>query len=390
MIHPFEWHFDTRICFGPEAEDQVGACCAEYGRKVLIVCGGSSRLKESGLWDRVTASLEAAGVSYVRLEGIQANPIIGTVREGIELFRTAGADSILAIGGGSVIDTAKAIAAGVHYSGDPWDLFLGRGEVIDPPPVGVILTIAAAGSEGSTGAVITNPETREKYDVLHPALRPAYALLDPTLTLTLPAYQTACGVADILAHAMERYFTDSEDVELTDRLGEGLMQTVVNNGLILTEEPENTSARSQIMWASTLAHNGLLEGGRHSCWASHAIATELSAAYDTTHGATLSVIIPAWMKYTYTTNVPRFARFANRVLGVEYDIADPERTARRGIDALTDFYRKLGLPTTLAEIGAEDESKFEAMAVSATRFGPIGCIRKLSKQDVIEIYKLAR
>lgn len=347
-------------------------------------------MKQSGLWDRVTASLSVAGVSYVKLDGIRANPVIDKVREGIKLFHSSNAQTILAIGGGSVIDTAKAIAAGVHYPGDPWDLFLGKGEVIDPPSVGVIVTIAAAGSEGSTGAVITNPETGEKYDILHPALRPAYALLNPLLTLTLPAYQTACGVADILAHAMERYFTDSEDVELTDRLGEGLMCTVVNNGLILAEDPENTSARSQIMWASTLAHNGLLEGGRHSCWASHAIATELSAAYDTAHGATLSVIIPAWMKYIYSENVLRFARFASKVMNVEYDMEHPEVTARRGIDALTEFYRKLKLPTTLTEIGVEDETRFEAMAASATRFGPIGCIRKLTKADVIKIYKLAK
>lgn len=389
MINSFEWNFRTHIYFGQGEEGNVGKYADCLGKKVLIVHGGEPFLKQSGVWGRATASLEEAGVSYIELSGIQANPRVDKVRTGIAMFREFEGTGLLAIGGGSVIDTAKAIAAGANYDGDVWDLFTGKGDVIDPPPVGVILTTAAAGSEGSIGAVITNPETQEKFDILNPVLRPAFAILNPEITATVPAYQTACGVTDILSHAMERYFTNTEGVELTDRLGEALMKTVVNNGLILKDNPADLTARSQIMWAATLAHNGILEGGRNGCWASHMIGTELSAAYDTTHGATLSVITPAWMKYVYQADVERFARFANKVFDVEWNIENPEITAQRGIDQLIHFYKLLGMPTTLGEIGAADPEKFEAMATTATRFGPVGCIKKLEKEDVVNIYKLA-
>lgn len=390
MVNNFKWKFGTEIIFGSGEENNVGEYCKAFGGRVFIVRDGGTFLDDCGLMGRVKASLERAELSYTELGDIQANPVISTVREGIKRLRAFSADIILAVGGGSAIDTAKAVAAGINYDGDVWDLFLGKAEVVDPLPIGVLSTIAATGSEGSIGAVISNPDTNEKFDILHPTLRPVFAILNPELTLTLPAYQTACGVTDILSHAMERYFTNTEHVELTDRLGEAVMKTVINNGLKLTNNPLDLNARSQIMWAATLAHNGILEGGRNSCWASHAIGTELSAHYNTVHGATLSVIIPAWMKYTYKADVMRFARFACKVMDVEYDAQNPEITAQRGIHSLITFFKNLCMPSTLTEIGITDESKFESMAVSATRFGTAGCIMKLNKKNVVEIYRLAK
>lgn len=388
MVHNFNWHFNTNILFGSGMEEQAAPQCAAYGSKVLLVHGGGFAEK-SGLLDKLRASFSSQSLTVRELSGIVPNPVVGKVREGIALFREMKADVILAVGGGSVVDTAKAIAAGAHYEGDVWDLFLGKGQVTSPPPVGVVLTIAAAGSEGSTGCVITNPETHEKYDVLNPQLRPAFAILNPELTLSLPPFETACGAVDIFAHAMERYFTDTKEVELTDRLGEAVMKTALGNGAILAKDPGNLTARSQIMWAGTLAHNGLLEGGRNGDWASHAIGTELSAYYNTAHGATLSVIIPAWMKYVYRDDLSRFARFANAVMEVEYVYDDLELTARRGIERLEAQFRQMGMPTTLREIGVTDDSLVAAMSKAATRFGSAGCMKKLTAGDVAEIYKLA-
>lgn len=389
MIHNFEWNFGTKIIFGAGTQKNVGKECKAYGNSALIVRDDGSFLEESGFLREIEASLEAEGICYTYLRGIRPNPVVEKVREGIALCREKEISFLLAVGGGSAMDTAKAIAAGVNYSGDVWDLFTGKGAVQNPLPLGVVVTIAATGSEGSIGSVITNPEANEKYDLLHPQLRPRFAVLNPEITLSLPKQQTACGVVDILSHAMERYFTNTPDTELTDRLGEAVMKTVVNNGLLLEENGQNSTARSQIMWASTLAHNGLLEGGRNSCWASHAIGTELSAHYNVTHGATLSVIIPAWMSYCCASDIARFARFANKVMDVEYDAQHPEVTAKRGIEALTLFYKKLGMPTTIRELGIDSQDRFEAMAKSATRFGEIGCIQKLNVQDVVHILELA-
>lgn len=389
MVNNFTWSFPTEIVFGSGVENKVGSYCRKFGNKVLLVYGGGSYINESGLMDRILDSLIKAGVEYDEITGVQPNPQVDKVRLGIKKYRDSKCKLILAIGGGSSIDTAKAIAAGVNYEGDVWDLFTGIGEVENPEPVGAVVTIAASGSEGSIGTVIGNPETKEKFDILHPGLRPKFAIMNPELTLSVPAFQTASGCTDILSHAMERYFTDTKGVELTDRLGEGLMKTVINNALILNEDPNNIVARSQIMWAATLAHNGLLEGGRNGSWASHMIGTELSAIYDITHGATLSVILPAWMKFVYKSDVLRFARFANKVMDVEYDINNLERTALKGIKRLEAFFKEISMPTSLEEVGVHDEREFKSMAKQATRFGKIGSIKKLDEKDIIEILLLA-
>lgn len=389
-INSFDWYFNTRIIFGSGRASEVGQHCAQYGKKVLLVRDGGDFLDKCGLMKEVEDSLTATGLAYQILDKIQPNPVLSKVYEGIKQFRDMNADFILALGGGSAIDTAKAIAAGVDYEGDVWDFFVGKAKVNNPPPVGVLLTIAATGSEGSLGCVITNEATKEKYDVLDEKLRPVFAILDPVLTLSLSPFQTACGVVDIFSHAMERYFTDSEDVELTDRLGEAVMKTTINNGLILLEDPSSLEARAQLMWAGTLAHNGLLEGGRSSSWAAHAIATELSAHYGITHGASLSVIIPAWMRYIYQNNVPRFARFASEVMNVEYDHFRPNLTAERGIQALEHFFRDLDMPLSLTDLQITEDHLFPTMAKSATRFGPVGTIKKLSDSDVVKIYEMCR
>ena len=388
-MNNFEWSFDTKVIFGQNSESKIGNECIKYGKKVLIVRSNGKHMETSNLMPTIRESLHNNNIEFIELYGIVPNPTIDKVREGVAICKKENIDIILAVGGGSVIDTAKAIAAGANYEGDAWDLFTQNIQIENVLPVGVVLTIAAAGSEGSIGAVITNPKTNSKYDILTPLIRPKFAILNPALTLTLPNYHTFCGVVDILAHAMERYFTNTQNVELTDRMGEALMKTVVNNGLKLVENPKDYAARSEIMWASTLAHNGLLDTGRNSCWASHMIGTELSAYYNVAHGASLSVIIPSWMKYVYKEDVARFARFATEVFDVKYDKDNLELTALKGIDAITEFFKAMNMPTTMKELEILDDSKFEAMATQATRFGNIGCIKSLDKNDVINILNMA-
>ena len=388
-MNNFEWSFETKVIFGENSETKVGNECIKYGKKALIVRSNGKHMESSNLMPTIRESLHNNNIEFIELYGIVPNPTIDKVREGVAICKKENIDMILAVGGGSVIDTAKAIAVGAKYDGDVWDLFTQNIQINEVLPIGVVLTIAAAGSEGSIASVITNPETNSKYDILHPLLRPKFAILNPALTLSLPNYQTFCGVVDILAHAMERYFTNTKNVELTDRMGEALMKTVVNNGLKLVQNPKDYDARSEIMWASTLAHNGLLDTGRNSCWASHMIGTELSAYYNVAHGASLSVIIPSWMKYVYKDDVARFARFASEVFDVEYDKDNLELTALKGIDAITKFFKAMNMPTTMKELEILDDSKFEDMATQATRFGNIGCIKSLDKNDVINIFNMA-
>ena len=388
-MNNFEWSFETKVIFGENSESKVGNECIKYGKKALIVRSNGKHIESSNLMPTIRESLHNESIEFIELYGIVPNPTIDKVREGVAICKKENIDMILAVGGGSVIDTAKAIAVGAKYDGDVWDLFTQNIQINEVLPIGVVLTIAAAGSEGSIASVITNPETNSKYDILHPLLRPKFAILNPALTLSLPNYQTFCGVVDILAHAMERYFTNTKNVELTDRMGEALMKTVVNNGLKLVQNPKDYDARSEIMWASTLAHNGLLDTGRNSCWASHMIGTELSAYYNVAHGASLSVIIPSWMKYVYKDDVARFARFASEVFDVEYDKDNLELTALKGIDAIIKFFKAMDMPTTMKELEILDDSKFEDMATQATRFGNIGCIKSLDKNDVINIFNMA-
>lgn len=322
--------------------------------------GGGSK-KKTGLYDKVVRSLREAGIDFVELPGVKPNPRVSLVRKGIEICRKNNIDFILAVGGGSVIDSSKAIAAGVNYNGDVWDLFLGTPIKHNCLKVATILTIPAAGSETSSGTVITNEEGLYKRSTGHPKLRPIFSIMNPELTFTLPKYQTSCGIADMFAHIMERYFTNEANVDLTDRLCEGTMKAIIENALRLNNNPKDYNARAEIMLAGMVAHNGSLGMGRIEDWASHDIEHELSGIYDIAHGAGLSIVFPAWMKFVYKRNINRFAQFANRVFNIDININNLEETALAGITALENFFTEIGLPTRLSHVNIDD-SHIEEMA----------------------------
>jgi len=384
----FTFQNATRIVFGKGTEAETGKEAARFSRRVLLHFGSGS-IRKSGLYDRVCASLKSAGVDFVELGGVKPNPRLSLVREGIRLCREHRLDFILAVGGGSVIDSAKAIGIGVPSDGDVWDFYLKKRKVNEMLPVGVVLTIPAAGSEASNGSVITNEDGWYKKDAGGECMRPKFAIMNPELTYTLPPYQTACGAADIMAHVMERYFTRVPSVDFTDRLCEATLRTIIENVPAALAEPEDYDARAQIMWASTIAHNDLLSTGRVGDWATHMIEHELSGIYDVAHGAGLAVTFPAWMKHVYKNDVKRFARFAVNVWGVEPRFDWPERTALEGIGRTKNFFRDIGLPTSLPELGVKDD-RFEEMARKATAAGPLGNFVKLGAADVVSIYQLAR
>ncbi|UZQ83293.1 iron-containing alcohol dehydrogenase [Thermoanaerobacter sp. RKWS2] len=386
----FVFSSPTKIIFGKGTEHQVGEEVKKYSNKVLFCYGGGS-IKKSGLYDKVVNSLKEAGVEFIELSGVKPNPRLSLVQEGIKLCRENNIDFILAVGGGSVIDTAKAIAMGVPYEGNVWDFFAGKAQLEEALPVGVILTIPATGSEASDATVITNEDGWFKKGFHHDLIRPKFAIMNPELTYTLPNYQTACGVADIMAHVMERYFTNVKNVDLTDRLCEATLKTVINNVRIVLKDPANYNARAEIMWAGTIAHNDLLSTGRIGDWASHRIEHELSAIYDIAHGAGLAIIFPAWMKYVYKHDINRFVQFAVRVWDVDLPYENLEDIALEGIRRMTEFFKEIGLPVTLKEAGISDD-RFEEMANKCTDNGnkKLGNFVKLGKEDVINIYKLAK
>ena len=381
----FTYYYQTKIIFGRGTESQVGQEIRNHSKKILLHYGKGS-IKKSGLYDKIVTSLKKAGVDYIELPGVAPNPRLSMVNEGIELCRENNIDFILAVGGGSVIDSAKAIAVGVHYDGDVWDFFSEDKPIEKVLPIGVVLTIPAAGSEASDASVITNEEKSRKIAISSDLLRPKFAIMNPELTVTLPEFQTACGIADMIAHIVERYFTNSSFVDLTDELCEGTFRSIIKNARLVMKEPDNYDYRAELMWASSIAHQGILGTGRSEDWASHRIEHELSAFYDVTHGAGLAVVIPAWMKYVYKHNPKRFARFAREVWGI--DSGTDEEMALKGIEALQNFFKEMGLPTTLKELGIDDK-KLEEMANMCVQEGSVGNFVKLKSNDVLEIYKLA-
>jgi alcohol dehydrogenase YqhD (iron-dependent ADH family) len=384
----FEYWNRTKIIFGKDTERKTGAETAQYAARVLLHHSGGSAIR-SGLVDRVKASLKSAGVQWVELDGVKPNPRLSKVYEGIELCKKEKLEFILAVGGGSVIDSAKAIAAGVPYSGDVWDFFERRAKPAGALPVAVVLTIPAAGSESSISTVITNEEGPWKRGLNDECIRPVFAIMNPELTYTLPPYQSACGICDMLAHIMERYFTKEPHVELTDELCEGTMRTIIRNARRIFSGGENDyDARAEIMWAGSLAHNNLLSTGRIGDWASHAIEHELSAIFDIAHGAGLAVIFPAWLKYNIKEDPKRFARFAAKVWGVDGAYYDFEQAALEGIFRLKNFFRSIGLPVSFADAKL-DTAKIPEMTQKALKFGPLGQFRKLDAADVEAIYRLA-
>ncbi len=351
----FQFHSPTRFIFGKETENRVGSLAKEIGAQKLLVHYGGGSVIRSGLLDRVRKSLRDAGLVFVELSGVKPNPEDTLVYEGIELCRKEDVDLILAVGGGSVIDSAKAIGLGSCYEGDFWDFYGGRASAEKTLPVATILTIAAAGSEGSESSVITKTDGMYKRGYSDDLIRPVFSILNPALTQTLPAYQTAAGAADIMAHIFERYFTNTRNVETTDRLCEGLLLSMLREVPKVLSDPNDYDARANIMWTGTVAHNNIVGVGRQQDWCSHALEHELSALYGVTHGAGLAVVFPAWMKYTMSHDVMRFAQLAVRVFGCEMDFFNPERTALKGITRLEQFWRSCGLPVRMEEIGGKKE-----------------------------------
>ena len=389
-MNNFVFYSPTEFVFGKATEMQVGALARKHGaRKVMIVYGGGSVVR-SGLLDRVKQSLREAGIEYCLMGGVQPNPVDTKVYEGIEFCRRQQADMLLPVGGGSVIDTAKAIAAGVLYEGDFWDFYIGKAKVTKALKVAVVLTIPAAGSEGSGNTVITKLDGLQKLSLRVPeVLRPVFSIMNPELTYTLPPFQTACGVADMMAHIMERYFTNTQEVEIGDRLCEGTLMAIINEAPKVMRNPEDYGARANLMWAGMIAHNGTCGVGCEEDWASHFLEHEISAIYGVTHGAGLSVIFPAWMTWMVEHNVGKIAQYAVRVWGVP-ESEDKKAVALEGIGKLKAFFSSLGLPVTFKELGIENPD-IDRLADSLHRNKGelVGNYVKLTKQDSKEIYHLA-
>ncbi|MDR2301128.1 MAG: iron-containing alcohol dehydrogenase [Deltaproteobacteria bacterium] len=384
----FTFYSPTFFVFGKKTEEESGARVRQFGgNKVLIHYGGGSVVK-SGLLDRVKKSLQAEGLGFVELGGVEPNPKSSLVYKGIELARKEKVDFLLAIGGGSVIDSAKGIALGVVYDGDFWDFYEGKG-VTQALPIGVVLTIAASGSEGSGDSVVTHEKGMYKRCADGDILRPKFAIMNPEITCTLPAYQTASGITDIMAHCMERLFSKTKDCEVTDRLLEAIMLTMIKEGRRVMADPQNYEGRANIMWAGTVAHNNITGVGRQQDWGTHHMENELSTTYGCSHGAGLAILFPAWMKYVYKLDVPRFVEFAVRVWGCQMNFENPEATALEGIEAFKNFVKSLGMPTTISEIGGK-EADIPALAKSMFHNSPNhGSFLKLNEDIVQEIYRLA-
>ena len=380
---------ETQIIFGKDTESAIGSKVSEYASKILLHYGGGS-IKATGLYDRIIKSLSESNIEVVELSGVKPNPRVGLVREGIKLCREENIEFILAVGGGSVIDSAKAIAAGVNYEGDVWELYTGTPVNHVCLPLATVLTIPAAGSETSSGTVITNEDGNYKLAMGHPTLRPRFSILNPELTYTLPMYQTACGLADMFAHVVERYFTNTTGVELTDRLGESTMKTIVNQGRKVMQDPNNYDVRAEIMLAGMIAHNDWVGIGRVGDWASHNLEHELSALYDIAHGAGLTIMIPAWMKYVYTHYVARFAQFANRLFDIEINAFNLEETALKGIAEVERFFKDLNLPTSLTEANLPTTDIDVMSEKIEMSYGTIGSFVTITKDDAKAIYELAK
>lgn len=385
----FRFYSPTYFVFGRDGEKSIAELVRRFGgTKVLIHYGGGS-IKSNGVFDKVTASLHEAGIPYVELGGVVPNPRSGGVYRGIELCRKEGVDFVLAVGGGSAIDSAKAIAAGAPYSGDFWDFYQGR-PVDTSLPIGTVLTIAAAGSEGSPDSVITHETGMFKRAAHGESLRPKFSILNPESTCGLPAYQTACGATDIMAHVCERYFTNTKDVEVTDRLCEAILKTMIEEVPKVMKNPADYQARANVMWAGMVAHNDLCGVGREQDWSSHSIEHELSSLYDIAHGAGLAVIMPAWMKYVMRHDVGRFAQFASRVWGCDMNFAEPERTAIEGIGRFRAFLDSIGMPSNFADIGASASDIPELIRhLEVTDENRVGSFVRLGPSDVEAIYRLA-
>lgn len=392
MFH-FNYYAPTQVVFGKGTEEKTGELVKAQNCKKVLIHYGSGSVKRTGLLDRVKQALEKENIAYTELGGVVPNPRLSLVNEGIELCKKEGVDFILAVGGGSVIDSAKAIGYGVANGGDVWDFYSHKRNAEGCLPIGVILTISATGSEMSDSSVITNEDGWIKTGYHSEYCRPKFAVMNPELTMTLPDYQTACGCTDILMHTMERYFTKGENMELTDSIAEALMRTVIENAKILKENPKDYNARAEVMWAGSLSHNGLTGcGNGGNDFATHALEHELGGVYDVAHGAGLAALWGSWARYVYKEIPERFHKFAVRVMGLE-DTGNAEEMAVRGIEAIEEFFREIKMPTNLRELGltpSEEELKELAHKCSLNTGGHKGSAKVLYEADMLAIYEMAK
>ena len=377
----FDFCTPTHYVFGTDTEQRVGELTCQMGAKKVLLVYGKGSVVRSGLLNRVKCSLGDASVEYLELGGVEPNPMADLVYEGIELVRANGIDGMIAVGGGSAIDTAKAIAGGAVYDGDFWDFYCGKAVMQAALPVGVVLTIAAAGSEGSGNSVITHRDGMRKISLRTNVLRPRFAILNPALTEALPAYQTACGVTDMMAHIMERYFTNTPDCAITDRICEGALLAIIEQGRRAVANPTDYQARANVMWSGTVAHNGMCGVGRVEDWTSHAMEHEISALYGVAHGAGLAVVFPAWMTFMATHNPAKIEQYARRVWG--------KNTALEGIAALRLYLRSIGMPTTMVELGVENpDIPTMVRKLHENKGATVGSYMQLTSADTAEIYRL--
>lgn len=384
----FTLNIPTKIFFGRNQIKVLGRQIEKYGATRVLICYGSKRIKQDGLFQTITDKLTDRGLFYTELSGIDPNPRITSVREGVRICREENIDFILAVGGGSVIDCAKLVAGSVNYDGDPWDFCLRKAAINKALPIGTVLTLAATGSESNGNAVISNIETGQKLAVYSPILWPKFSILDPEYTYTVPPFHTAAGIADIMSHIFEQYFSPTPDTFTQDRLSEALLKTCLKYAPVVMENPHDYTARAEILWAGNLALNTLLSLGREGDWANHSIEHEVSALFDISHGAGLAILFPNWMKYVMDdSNADKFYSLAVNVFGVA-ESDDKKAAALEGIDRLRAFYSSIGLPARLSETGVEEDS-LQKMAEGAVRFGEIGEFRKLKSKDILAILKMA-
>lgn len=385
-MHNFIFHNPSRVLFGKDQINQLGHEVKKHAERILLVYGGGS-IKTNGIYDAVVNELNSKEIVFFELAGVKPNPRLDSVKEGVQICRENNLDLVLAVGGGSTIDCAKAIAAGFYYEGDPWDFFIHKAKIDKALAIAAVLTLSATGSEMNGNTVITKDETMDKKGIGNSLLLPKFAILDPSYTISVPSHQTAAGVADIMSHVFEQYFSLNTNAYLQDRMCEAVLNTCIHYGPIAFNEPDNYEARANLMWASTIALNGLLGTGKNTDWATHMIEHEISAIYDMTHGLGLAILTPYWMKYVLDdTNVLKLATYARNVWSISEE--DDLKAANLGITRTQEFFKSLGLATSLKAEGIKENS-LEIMAKKATADGPLGSFKKLQTQDVLEILRKA-
>ncbi|NLC43164.1 MAG: iron-containing alcohol dehydrogenase [Clostridiales bacterium] len=388
----FEFHTPTKIFFGKDTHKQIGEIISNYGFKKILLHYGGGSIKKTGLYDQVLESLNRNKIEFIELGGVEPNPKVGLVRKGAQICKEEKVDMVLAVGGGSVIDSSKVIAIAALSDHDPWEFSSKKETPAKALPVGAILTLSASGSEMSSSAVLTNEDGEFKRGFNSDFNRPLFSILNPELTYSVDKFQTGCGIVDIMMHTLERYFTKTRDVDLTDQIAEGLLRSVIRAGEIAINNPEDYEARATLMWAGSLSHNDLTGAGRDYFMTCHQLEHEISGIYDSVaHGAGLSIIFPAWAKYIYKHNVEKFCQYAVRVWNIQMNFENPEETALKGIIATENYFKSIDMPVRLSELNITDE-KFEEMAEKCTFFGnrTLPDYIPLGKKEIIEIFELCR